>query len=347
MTVPVHLIRGGDAVLMGEALTGLLDELIGDGDRALMLDEFDPDQTSGEAGLTDQERAQAGLGAAIDAAQTMPFLTERRVVVIRRLARFSKKDQIAELLNYLENPLDVTSLVLVWDPSQSHGVQNNAVPPTLTKAVKAAGGVVVDAAPTKGRGGDISGWVAEQMKAAGLDVEPRAQSRIAEVLGEDAGALVGIIERLKGAFAPGSRLGLSDIEPFVGPSGGVPPWDLTDAIDKGDISTAIDLVQRMMRGGDRHPLAIMASLQSHYLRMVRLDGAGARTDREAADILGMKGSTFPAKKAMNQARKLGSVGVRRAVDLVAGADRDLRGARSWDGELVMEVLVARLARLSR
>ena len=36
-----------------------------------------------------------------------------------------------------------------------------------------------------------------------------------------------------------------------------------------------------------------------------------------------------------------------AVDLLATADVDLRGQRAWPGELVMEVLVARLTRLSR
>jgi len=127
----------------------------------------------------------------------------------------------------------------------------------------------------------------------------------------------------------------------------VPPWDLTDAIDKGDVALSIDRLQRMMGAGDRHSLAIMATLQSHYLRMVKLDGANVRGEKEAAAILGMKGSTFPAKKAMNQARKLGSPGIRRAVALLAKADVDLRGAQAWPQELTMEVLVARLARNSR
>jgi DNA polymerase-3 subunit delta len=38
--------------------------------------------------------------------------------------------------------------------------------------------------------------------------------------------------------------------------------------------------------------------------------------------------------------------VRRAVGLLAAADLDLRGATDLDSEMVMEVLVARLSRLS-
>ena len=158
---------------------------------------------------------------------------------------------------------------------------------------------------------------------------------------------MGIVEVLKGAFAPGTRLRADDVAPFLPGAGGVPPWDLTDAIDKGDVSRSIELVQRMMGAGERHPLAIMASLQTHYLRMVRLDGAEVRGEKDAAALLGIKGSPYPAKKAMNQGRKLGSERVRRSLELLAQADVDLRGAQAWPGELVMEVLVARLARLAR
>jgi DNA polymerase III subunit delta len=89
----------------------------------------------------------------------------------------------------------------------------------------------------------------------------------------------------------------------------------------------------------------MATLQTHYLRMLRLDGAGCRDEIEAARALGMTGSPFPAKKALAQTRKLGAVGVARAVELLADADLDLRGKRDLPGDVVLEMLVARLARL--
>lgn len=337
MSVPVRLVKGGDDVLRGDAVSRLLDELVGDGDRSLLVDEFDLDV--------------AKLASAIDAAQTAPFLTERRIVVVRRFGRFSKADEVAELVSYLEDPLESTSLVLVWEkavkPVDTGEPASGSprIPPTLTKAVAAAGGEVLDTDAPGGRG--LGAWVGEQFKAAGLDVDPRARDVIVERMGEDAGAVIGLINRLVGAFAPGTRLRLEDVEPYLGQAGGVPPWDLTDAIDQGNVPLALDRLQRMMAAGDRHPLAVMATLQSHYVRMLRLDGSGVRGEKEAAQLLGLKGSTFPAKKALAQSRKLGGAGVRRAVELLAAADLDLRGARAWPGELVMEVLVARLARLSR
>jgi DNA polymerase-3 subunit delta len=81
--------------------------------------------------------------------------------------------------------------------------------------------------------------------------------------------------------------------------------------------------------------------------MLMLDGAPVAGEKDAAKLLGLKGSTFPARKALNQVRKLGHDRLVRALDLLAGADLDLRGGKVWPEQLVMEVLVARLARLSR
>lgn len=49
---------------------------------------------------------------------------------------------------------------------------------------------------------------------------------------------------------------------------------------------------------------------------------------------------------LNQYQRLGSGGISRAVELIATADIDMRGGKDWEPELVMEVLVARLARLA-
>ena len=103
----------------------------------------------------------------------------------------------------------------------------------------------------------------------------------------------------------------------------------------------------MMGAGGRHPLQVMATLHSHYERILRLDGTGISNEKEAANYLQIKGSTFPAKKALNQMRRLGSEKVRRSIELLSKTDIDLRGKSALDGDILMEILVARLAQLSR
>ena len=78
--------------------------------------------------------------------------------------------------------------------------------------------------------------------------------------------------------------------------------------------------------------------------MLRLDGSGISGEADAAAAVGM--APFPAKKALSQARRLGSAPIARAITLLADADLDLRGIKEWPDELVLEVLVARLSRLA-
>lgn len=326
----IRLLKGSDDVLREEAVVALVDELVGDGDRGLLVDEHSgPDYE---------------LAAVVDAAGTLPFLTERRVVVARHLARFSNADALRALLGYLEAPLDTTDLVLVWERSPEPGTRQGNVPPTLTKALKAAGAEVVDTdPPAKNR----ETWVTAQMQAHDLRIDRAAAALVAQQLGEGAGAVVELAERLVGVHGAGARLGVDEVRPWLGEAGGVPPWELTDAIDKGQADVALDRLHRMLHGGDRHELQVMATLQGHYGRVLRLDGAGARSEKEAAQVLGLRGSTFPARKALDVSRTLGASGIRRVMGLLAEADLALKGAQAWPGELVMEVLVARLAATSR
>src|SRR4030095_12785304 len=112
---------------------------------------------------------------------------------------------------------------------------------------------------------------------------------------------------------------VADVEPFWGEAGTVPPWELTDAIDRGDIAGALDRLHRMTGAADRHPRALLATLYTHYSRMLRLDGGPGLDEKAAAARLGMKGSTFPAKKALTQSKRLGADKIATALGLVGGA----------------------------
>lgn len=125
----------------------------------------------------------------------------------------------------------------------------------------------------------------------------------------------------------------------------MPEWDLTDAIAAGDAPAALDVLHRLVGPGGRAAPLVVFSLQRHYLRLLRLDGSGARTKEAAASLLSV--SAFPAGKLLAQVSSLGSARVRQAVALVAVADEDVKGATALEPELVLEILVARLARLHR
>jgi DNA polymerase-3 subunit delta len=315
----IHLITGDDESLMLSAVTELVHRLVGTEDRTLMVDDFSGD---------DYE-----LRAVVDAAQTMPFLTDKRVVVARDIGRFTA-DDVSPLVAYLNDPLPSTDLVMV--------AGGGRMAKSLVDAAKKAGGTTTNTTPPTSKR-DRSMWIEEQVAGAGMMLDSSALALIAGWMGEEPGRLSGVLETLQSTYGNDRKLSAGDVEPFLGDSGSVPPWDLTDAIDRGDTTAALSMLARII--SSRHPLQVMATLHSHYVRLLKLDGAEANTEQAVADVLGIKAG-FPARKALDQYRRLSSGGVARAIDLLAQADLDLRGQRDLPEELVMEVLVARLSRLS-
>jgi len=316
----VHLLTGNDESILRSKAHDLVHHLLAGGDRSLMVDEFDGEEYE--------------LREVADAAQTLPFLTDKRIVVARNIGRFNA-DDLPPMLRYLEDPLETTDLVLVAGGGQ--------LSKKLGDAVKACGGVTVNTTPPN-KAKDRQTWIRTEAEEHGIRLDAAAAARIAEQLGDGVGRLEGILGVIRSTYGEGVRIGTAEVEPFLGAAGGVPPWDFTDAIDAGATSRALTMLARMIHGGERHPLQIMAILHGHYGKLARLDGLDVRSESDAAEAMGIKPG-FPAKKALQNYRRLGSGNVRRAIELLADADADLRGDTDLDGEFVMEVLVARLSRL--
>jgi len=316
---PAYVVAGDDPSLVGEATRDLLRDLVGDDDPALVVEEHgneeDPD-----------------IGSVLDACATPPFLTSHRVVVVRDAGRL-RADQAGALISYLEDPQPTASLVLV--------AGGGTIPTKLHNAVRQRGQVVDASAPT-GRG--RSSWLASRVRESAVRLDAPATALLGEHLGEDLGRLSGLLDALAAAYGDGASLGSEEVAPFLGEAGGVAPWELTDAIDRGDTEGALEVLHRMSGAGQRHPLVVMGTLHRHYAAMLRLDGAPVHTEADAAALLGTR-TTFVAGKALREARRLGRDGVGRAITLLAAADQDLRGASACPADVVMEVLVARLSRL--
>lgn len=331
----VLFLKGDDETLMAQALHAAIKDLVGDADRGLMVEEV-TETNYGEG----NELTMASL---ITAAQTMPFLTDRRVVVGRHLTMFSTAASVLPLIELLAVPPDTTDLILVWEKASTTN-RMPTVPKPLAEALKSAGAEVVDVVPSqRGR----KAFIDERLATAPVRFDNGAKQLIADRLGDDVGRLSAVLETLTSTFGPDMKLSADDVAPFLGEASGVPPWELTDAIDDGNIGLALEKLERMTVGGDRHPLQTLATLHTHYQRALRLDGANVRDDKQAAEVLGLGNKTFPAKKALGLSRRLGRARTAQAVRLLAAADLDLRGNTALSAETVMTVLVARLARMSR
>lgn len=317
-----YLVKGNDPSLVAQAAHALTERLVGEGDPSLVVEEFGGPSVD-----------SFDVGAVIDACTTPPFLVTRRVVVLRQAGQLSPGDA-KRLVEYLQDPLPSTVLVLV--------AGGGTVPQALARAVGGAG--TVDTSVGTGRA--RAQWLADQLRSGPVRLDGPAAAHLADHLGEDVGRLEPLLDTLAAAYGPGATVDLDQLEPFLGAAGSLAPWDLTDAVDAGETARALGVLERMFAAGDSHPLVVLSILHRHYRQMLRLDGAGVTTPEEAANLLGLR-SAFPARKALSQSRRLGSARIARAVRLLAQADLDLRGMTALPGVTVLEVLVARLSQLSR
>ena len=315
----VALFHGSDESLVGEAVAEHVRHLVGDGDRALMVEDHGAEQP---------------MAAIVESAETPSMFTDRRIIVLRAVSA-RPNDDLVVLAAYLREANDDTDLVIEWGSTR--------IPKVINDALKACGGQSIDPSPpTKAK--DRLAWWKTTIEASGITFQPAAERVLIDWLGEDVARFAGLAETLTAAF--GDRtITVADLQPFLGERGDSKPWDLTDAIDAGDAETALMVVRRLTEAGERHPLQILAQLHGHFGRLARLDGVAVTSPQDAESVLGLKG--FPAEKALKSYRGLGSSGVRRAYGLLAAADRDLRGGSGLDEDVVLDVLVARLAKLTR
>jgi DNA polymerase-3 subunit delta len=343
VSAATYVVAGSDPVLRGEALEQLLVELVGDDDRALTVEELTvPGRAASGEGESDAPTGAEGreevVAAALNAAQSPPFMTERRVVVLQEAGNLGAGDA-APLVAYLAQPMDTTTFVVVSGGGR--------LPKSLSDALTAAKAVKVG--PAAEKTGEV---LAQHLAEAGIELRPAAAKHVTSHLGEDAGRVPQLVELLASAFGSGASLDITDVEPYLGDVGSVPNYQLTNAIETGDMAGALGTLRRMLtapapgESRPRHPLQVMGTLHSYYRRVARLDDPSVRSPRDAVAALDGRIKEYPARKALDQARALQADGLRQAFDHLFAADLDLKGARAIPEDAVLEVLVARLAALS-
>lgn len=332
MTGPVIAVVGTDATMVYDALHNAVADALGDLDPSLALQDFTAkDVTSG---------GEPVLPRVLEALNTPAFLVDRRVVVVRD-AQLLNADEAAELAGWMQSPSPATTLVVAVVGAKSN------------RLVKAAGDVLE---VNVGSGARVrADFVEETFRHYAVTADPATIHFVADRVGDDVARVDALARSLRSIYGS-APLKIHHVEDYVGDAGGVPAWDLTDAIDRGDATQAIVTARRMLDSKDRAGLQIVNLLQRHYLAMARLEGSGAGGRDEAAALLSM--SAYPAEKLLRTSQRLGSERIATAVRWVTNADVDLKGGVSFggvdldgDGDVtdltVIEVLVARLAMMTK
>lgn len=346
----VVLVQGADPVLRDREVQRVVEELLAGQDRTLALEDHtvpgprrgaDADAPRRE-GQDDQPDGAGALelplfAAIANALRCPPFASAYRVVVVRDVGNLVA-EQAAWLAGWIADPDDTARLVLVAGGGRT--------PAALEKACKAHGTVVTPQTES------TAGVLAAELRSAGIDLTADATAQVLAHLGEDAGRVPELVGVLRAAYGEGGALGAGDVDRYLGEVGTAGRFDLTNLLDRGDVAGALGVLHRLLTATSArdprplHPFQVMAMLTGHYLRLARLDDPAIVTKEQAAAALGTK-SAHGARFPLEAARRLGTDGLREAISLLARAELDLRGRGGLDERTVLEVLVARLAALTR
>lgn len=293
---PVYLVHGEEAMLRAEAVAeirkAVLDEAMAD----FNLERFDG--------------GQCGGADVVAAAQMLPVMAERRLVVVRFVERM-KADGLAHLAAYLSDPSPTTCLVLEGEKPDLRRAPFNAI-----KKV----GHVVPCKPLYER--DALTWLTARARGLGLQLEPRAAHFLAEYCGTHLATLAAELDKAAAWAGEGGRIGLEAVEETVGRGRVHTVFELADALGERRTGRAMAALGTLLDSGEA-PLKVQAMIIRQFRLIARAREVLAAGGGNLAREVGVP--PFVANKLAAQARGFSDREVRGAFARFARVDRDLKG----------------------
>jgi DNA polymerase-3 subunit delta len=293
------LIHGADAQLLDDALAAVT--------RALFVaDEI-------QLGREVLDGTEVSVDTVVRSAMTLPFMTARRLVAVRRSQALSPKTADA-LAAYAGDPNPATCLLLLADESLAASRERRAdhwllqaIPPPLTVALPAR----------KERA--LEEWLRQRAGLEGLSIDEEAARLLVEWVGDDGASLIG--EARKAALAGGRdnrSVGAREVKAVVGEHRMSDVFALTNAVTRGDVGLALKTLDRLLT--TEEPLRLLALLLTDVRTALTVADLGAQEEPVAAIA-----RTVRRPPALVEA-------MLRAAARVSPAARAARLRRCWDVE---------------
>lgn len=314
----VVLVTGTDQFRVVDRFGAERDELSGGLDLVAGVDDF-------EGGDVET------VARALDAARTPAMFGSDRLVTLRHGVN---EDTIPLLAAFCAEADEAATLLLLHVRS---GRPSKAYK-DLEAAIREAGGVVHEESAPPARTADLAAYVTDAVAAHGAGLDRRAATYLAEHLGPDAGAIEAIAAQLGAAHPGGGTLGVDEVSELVAGPALAKTWDLTDAIDAGDIAAALRTLDGLLV--EMHPMQVHAAVVNHVRRLAAAAELAPASAKEVEAELGIKG--YPARKVFEKVRRVPPRAFVAAHRVAARADVAMRGGAGLEPRTVLETLVVRL-----
>lgn len=207
------------------------------------------------------------------AAQTIPFIAERRLVIVKEAQRI-KQTEASKLAEFLKSPSETSCLVLLWPEK----IKKDAMRSPLFSAVEKSG-AVVEFKPVYER--DIPSWI--HRKAA--ERKKTVTSDAAEYLLQESGtSLMDLNNELEKLFLfVGDRkeINLQDVETLSGHTKQVNLYELSEAVESKDLKGAMRIIEPLLNEGEV-PVIILSFINTAIRKLLiaksLLEDCGLRRD---------------------------------------------------------------------
>lgn len=311
---PVYLFYGEEEYLKEKAVAKFKEHLL---PQAV---DFNLDVLDGE---------ETELTTVVSLAENLPFMAERRLVIVKNAPWFKGKakgsaDQSSgedksagkegPLLNYLNQPAPTTCLIFVTGDSVDRRKK-------LFKAVESAG-KAVDFKALKAN--EMAAWVTNQVKARGKKIDAMAVRALVEANGKlGLLNLANEVEKLITYVGEAKDISLTDVQQVGVTNLEQNIFTVVDEAVSGNTAQAITGIKELLALKEQ-PVKILAMLARQFRLAIQVE-ALVRTgcpEREVAGKLGLH--DFVVRKALAQARKSSTAKLEWALERLAAMDAEIK-----------------------
>lgn len=293
--------------------------------------------------LTVLDGARLSLGELRSVVEAMPFLSDRRMVVVRRFFstsrastgsdatpnRRGKADAEREtaVLDYLPNVPDFAILVFVEDEDLK---STHAAVKTIRKL---GGDIHLDDPP---RGVALERWMSDRARKKGGRVESAAVHALAEAEFTDLRELDGTLDLLL-TYAGDRPVTAADVQELVTATRAATVFDLVDAVGMRDRRAALGAYRRLLRDS-QSPIYLLTMLARQFrLLVIAREALDNHEDIAAA----LKSAPFVAQKFSGQARLYSMERLTATIERLARTDQSIKTGQA-DEEVALELLLVEL-----
>ncbi|MDZ5712285.1 DNA polymerase III subunit delta [Jeotgalibacillus haloalkalitolerans] len=326
---PVYLLYGDEEYLLHETKQLLIRHVISEEEMDFNFSLHD---------LADE----ASLEAAIEDAESFPFMGEKRLVFIDGAMFYTaekKKEsrQSTEVLEtYLESPAPYTVLV-IHVPSEKLDERKK-----ITKLTK-KNATVIEA--KKLTVNDIKGWIKSKVADHRLQIEDEAVEKLTVLAGTNLFMLAGEIEKLA-LYAEGSDvIRVEDVTLLTPKSVEHNVFDLIEHTLNGRTAKAIDLYHDLIRQKEE-PLKLLALLSGQFRLIYQVKNMSGKGFSQQQIASRLKVHPFRVKLAGQHASRLSNDHLKTIMLELADCDLALKSS-SGRKEMILEMFLTKLPGFTR